>query len=938
MALIAWYPLSGDMLDYSGNDNHATNRGATPSTQGKIGETYSFNGSSNYITSDNILEEKKDFSIGFWAKTNSTATQCFGSSRTAVGAGFSIFILNRKIRFDTGSSYQWTTPYTMPLNQWVHIVLTKDDVYKKLYINGELFASTTSVGNLVTLHSLYTIGASHVNGTGIGNYLNGFLNDYRIYDHALSEKEVKEISKAKILHYTFDDFQEPTENLWNTGLTIYNNYRVPATLTRLDETYLGQPVYRLGMTVDDTNASRLSHFQSSLSSHGIFGGRMTFKANTKYSASILWRPVNKSDVFVGGTASNISGWTALPSEKLEDGWYRHTQVRNGLVSVDMTDNVFHSFRSPSLKLNETVYIDFCSPQIEEGKDYATPPTLNARGGVIKDMSGYGNDASLGLSTTPKWTKDSKIGSGAYEFNVGKLNRIVLPSGVSYKMENATYSVWFFNENKGDARHSILRNFFEVSGQQLQYWSYDLSQTYWRSTGNVIPYNQWSHLAMTWDGSRVRLYVNGKKEYEQPSPCTGTTEALTSIGGYSGRELANKIDDVRIYAIALSDEDVKELYQARASLDNEGKVYVEKLNERPNLAFKLNDAVKNKTFTDGLSSYAQSNCRVTLTDSGYRIYRPPNLTVSANGNTMWGGLRLRLFDIDPNILKKGHKYRISFDVTGKSSNSAGNMYFSNQMGWAGGGLTSVSATNAKTIPSNFQGSQEVSAEFNITDDIWKVCTSSYSSFVAGQSYNCYRDLAWGFQYTNTGTLGTDLYLTNFQVVDITESSGYNLSNKGILTSNGISEIGLPVRYIRDSINGSTSNTSNHWVEIQAIDKHDVNVALGKSATSALLIDGSTATSPYYSAGTGSRSVEVDLGRVHTIYFVKVWHYYGDRRTYHKTKTEVSADGVNWITIFDSSVEGEYQETAEGHTIICKPNKMSISSNGTLYARQFKEIVI
>ena len=42
-------------------------------------------------------------------------------------------------------------------------------------------------------------------GTASGTYLNGFLNDVRIYDHCLSDKEVEEISKGLVLHYKLDD-------------------------------------------------------------------------------------------------------------------------------------------------------------------------------------------------------------------------------------------------------------------------------------------------------------------------------------------------------------------------------------------------------------------------------------------------------------------------------------------------------------------------------------------------------------------------------------------------------------------------------------------------------------------------------------------------------------------------------------------------------------
>ncbi len=93
---------------------------------------------------------------------------------------------------------------------------------------------------------------------------------------------------------------------------------------------------------------------------------------------------------------------------------------------------------------------------------------------------------------------------------------------------------------------------------------------------------------------------------------------------------------------------------------------------------------------------------------------------------------------------------------------------------------------------------------------------------------------------------------------------------------------------------------------------VNVALGATSPSALVTDGSTVTSPWYSSGSGLQSTTVTLAQIYDITSVKVWHYYGDGRTYNATKTEVSADGTNWHTVFDSAVSGTYQETAAGKT--------------------------
>ena len=204
----------------------------------------------------------------------------------------------------------------------------------------------------------------------------------------------------------------------------------------------------------------------------------------------------------------------------------------------------------------------------------------------------------------------------------------------------------------------------------------------------------------------------------------------------------------------------------------------------------------KQWTTGLSSYEQSNCSCTLTDKGYRIYRPPNKNPSNDGNTMWGGFVLKPFNIDSNFLQKGHTYVLKFHISGQSSNSA-EFYWTNQVGWGGGGLEpNPSNVSSSSIPSNFNGEYDFVYRWTINDDVRKVCTSSYSGFVAGTEYVSYRDFKWGFNYTNTGALGTDVYITNLRMYDITNASDTEIKKSGILETGSFEEINGNFRMAKD----------------------------------------------------------------------------------------------------------------------------------------------
>lgn len=121
-----------------------------------------------------------------------------------------------------------------------------------------------------------------------------------------------------------------------------------------------------------------------------------------------------------------------------------------------------------------------------------------------------------------------------------------------------------------------------------------------------------------------------------------------------------------------------------------------------------------------------------------------------------------------------------------------------------------------------------------------------------------------------------------------------------------------RYLKLSSNGSTENTSNHYVEVQAFDDNGVNVALGK--TSNVATDGVyNNSSAYIDLGVGNQTLTIDLGGIYKLDYIRVWHYYGDGRTYHDVVVSASVGGVDYDVLFDSNVDGEYAETPNGKTI-------------------------
>lgn len=92
------------------------------------------------------------------------------------------------------------------------------------------------------------------------------------------------------------------------------------------------------------------------------------------------------------------------------------------------------------------------------------------------------------------------------------------------------------------------------------------QTYTQGTG-------WYHIAGTWDGSTMRLYVDGVKESDTAA-ATGTLQDSNdsfSIGRHADsadqRFLDGYVSDARIYDRALSDEEIANLANGKACAGN-----------------------------------------------------------------------------------------------------------------------------------------------------------------------------------------------------------------------------------------------------------------------------------------------------------------------------------------------------------------------------------
>jgi len=238
MALRVWLPLNGDLKNKGLSNLRFANINATVSDTGKIGKCYSFDGDS-YLTTptSSVGNYTTSFTMSIWIKDEDVpATQTW---RRLCGRGyhnqyhFDIYDDGR-IRFwttqdGTDTEGHRTVAYSTSSvkdGKWHHICGTFNGEKLRLYIDGILEKT-------VACSEIYSIPETqmYIGWIANGYKFKGLLNDFRLYDEALSTKEIKELSKGLICHYKLNNLDFINTDVSGNG---YNTTSV-GTLTLNNE-------------------------------------------------------------------------------------------------------------------------------------------------------------------------------------------------------------------------------------------------------------------------------------------------------------------------------------------------------------------------------------------------------------------------------------------------------------------------------------------------------------------------------------------------------------------------------------------------------------------------------------------------------------------------------------------------------------------------------
>lgn len=229
--LVAYYKFDeghGSVVNNSGIGGSSANGTLASGTSspvwvndGKINKSLNFN-NNNYINLPNTLGYTNTVSAFAWFKSNGTPTGNYHIIMGGQELEISIPV-SGQIRTGVFTNTRYVSNHGSGLldNQWHHVGFTFDGSTKKSYIDGQFVGQQTGIGG--TLRSSFTGRTIGKFGTSNVYFLNGYLDEVKIFDYPLSEDEIKrEYNQSASIIFSVDKV-----NVGNTSVSAL--YCVPGS-------------------------------------------------------------------------------------------------------------------------------------------------------------------------------------------------------------------------------------------------------------------------------------------------------------------------------------------------------------------------------------------------------------------------------------------------------------------------------------------------------------------------------------------------------------------------------------------------------------------------------------------------------------------------------------------------------------------------------------
>lgn len=424
------------------------------------------------------------------------------------------------------------------------------------------------------------------------------------------------------------------------------------------------------------------------------GITLRYVSATTYKVSL--NTVNTSNqrtyaTYYGDTELNINEWHHIGFT------YDGTKIRiyvDGKVDKEVVYNnmkfssqkirifswsnaMFSSTYTGKKKINDVRIYDHCLSNIEV-KELAKGKVCHytfdeADVELVSDNSGFGYNG-IPSEGTGFSSEDKK--RGANSILIGGARHIELSHGNLLKVfnqEDFTISCWIKYEGSDIGTSPNYIYYFGLDNNRLQvlitedgnlqfdFCENSLIETEFNFVTNI---NNWTHIACVAKNKSMFIYINGELIASNDSTNWKTVDLNDVIAyiGHSNNEISypyGKMDDFRIYSTALSDDDIKELYQPKIKVDKNANIfcseYIEENNELD--LFNLNNGINTLTIT----AY---NCGANFDWSNYANDKTITATITSRGTNANSGFYIYTdYNSYSSLIQKkdGFYYYVAFDI-------------------------------------------------------------------------------------------------------------------------------------------------------------------------------------------------------------------------------------------------------------------------------------
>ena len=189
--LVAWLPLNGDFTGWSVQNVSWDVSGTSAATNrfGLASAATAFNGEGDWASSSqSLIPSEGDFTISIWLLGYDNSSNAEGISQGESGKN-STYIghtTEGNIRVGGGENWGWDNLEFYPFDVWTHFLVTKTASVSTLYLDGEVFSTSTAYTNPLNTGTT-CLGKQNANNV---EYWSGLIDDVGIWQRALNSEEI----------------------------------------------------------------------------------------------------------------------------------------------------------------------------------------------------------------------------------------------------------------------------------------------------------------------------------------------------------------------------------------------------------------------------------------------------------------------------------------------------------------------------------------------------------------------------------------------------------------------------------------------------------------------------------------------------------------------------------------------------------------------------